>query len=103
VTPPAQAEVGTEGTGAETANPEEEGPQYYVCERRDSTRGRIERWNTQCAGVVSLALVCTEFEKPPFIGPAGRTPCPPHYRIVDKGSLEEDEHERACQESRAFQ
>jgi hypothetical protein len=41
-------------------------------------------------------------EKPPFIGPAGRTPCQPHYQIVDKGSPGEDEHKRACQESRAF-
>ena len=134
-------EVGTESTAAvetEPANPEEEGPQYYVCEIIESRilwRGlvslrvlrRVERnhrsvyavfvgcvVNTEesreegldqredremeyamgesgCTGVDMYGGAAGEVENPPFVGPAVRAPCPSRYRIVDKGSPEEDE------------
>jgi hypothetical protein len=50
-----------------------------------------------CTGVDMYGV-----ENPLFVGPAVRPPCLPRYRIVDKGSPEEDEHKRAYRESRAF-
>jgi hypothetical protein len=133
-------EVSTKSTATvepEPANPEEEGPQYYVCgivELCILWRGlvswrvlrRVERnhrsvyavcvWcvvNTEkpreegldqrkdremeyamgesgCTSVDMYGGAAGEVENPPFIGPAVRAPCPSRYRIVDKGSPEED-------------
>jgi hypothetical protein len=49
-----------------------------------------------CAGVDVYGGAAGEVENPPFVGPAVRAPCPSRYRIVDKGSPEEDEDEEVA-------
>jgi hypothetical protein len=44
-----------------------------------------------CTSVDMYGGAAGEVENPPFISPAVRAPCPSCYRIVDKGSPEEDE------------
>jgi len=41
-----------------------------------------------CTGVDMYGGAAGEVENPPpFVGPAVRAPCPPHYLTVDKGMV----------------
>lgn len=70
----------------------EESPEEGLDQREDREM-EYAMGESGCTGVDMYGGAAGKVENPPFVGPAVRAPCPSRYRIVDKGSPEQDEDE----------